>query len=58
MLSKIYHKENGEAEMYEVDARAAVQRFPLEWSDKPWPDADAKAAADKAAADAKKPASA
>jgi membrane protein involved in colicin uptake len=61
MLSKIYHKVHGESEMYDIDARAAVQKFPNEWSTTPWSeeqeaDADAKASADakaKADADAK-----
>lgn len=37
MLKKIFHKTAGEQEMYDIDARAAVSKFPNEWSDKPWP---------------------
>jgi hypothetical protein len=40
MLKKIYHigTEDGAAtEMYEIDAREALAKFPKEWSDTPWP---------------------
>jgi hypothetical protein len=62
MLKTVYHIDAGETELYEIDARAAVQNFPKEWSDKPWSEkkatkaaeADADAAAKaKADADAK-----
>ncbi|TBY41591.1 hypothetical protein [Rhizobium leguminosarum] len=37
MLKKIYHIEAGETELYEIDARQAVAKFPKEWSETPWP---------------------
>lgn len=37
MLKKIHHIDTGETEMYEIDAREAVAKFPKEWSDTPWP---------------------
>ncbi|MBX5001886.1 hypothetical protein HJB72_28600 [Rhizobium lentis] len=40
MLKKIYHIDAGETEMYEIDARNAVAKFPKEWSEKPWPEKD------------------
>lgn len=36
MMQKIYHVEAGETEMYEIDAREALAKFPDEWSEKPW----------------------
>lgn len=36
MLKKIYHKEHGETEMYEIDARSALANFPEEWAEEPW----------------------
>jgi chaperone required for assembly of F1-ATPase len=60
MQTKVYHIKHGEADMYQVDAAAAVRNFPEEWSTNPWPskeeakaDADAAAAKAKAEADAK-----
>ena len=38
MLKKIYHIDAGETEMYEIDARDALAKFPKEWSEKPWPE--------------------
>lgn len=43
MLKKIYHITDGEKEMYEIDARAAVKGFPKEWADEPWPTSKASA---------------
>ncbi|MBB4342148.1 hypothetical protein [Rhizobium leguminosarum] len=61
MLKKIYHisAEDGAAtEMYEIDAREAVAKFPKEWSDTPWPkskDADKQKDAVPAAVEPKAP---
>lgn len=41
----IYHKETGEAELYSIDAREALNKHPNEWSSKPWD--EAKGAKDK-----------
>lgn len=38
MFKKAFHIDNGETEMYEVDANAAVRNHPGEWSFKPWPE--------------------
>lgn len=40
MLKKIYHigtEEGAATEMYEIDAREALAKFPKEWSEDPWP---------------------
>ncbi|MBY3162118.1 hypothetical protein HFO65_15900 [Rhizobium laguerreae] len=40
MLKKIYHidtPDGAATEMYEIDAREAIAKFPKEWSDTPWP---------------------
>jgi hypothetical protein len=37
VLTTAYHKRDGAARMYEVDARDALTRFPDEWSREPWP---------------------
>lgn len=44
MFKKAFHIDNGETEMYEVDANTAIRQHPLEWSSKPW----TEEAADKA----------
>lgn len=37
-MTKIYHITDGESPwMFKIDARAAVARFPKEWSEAPWP---------------------
>lgn len=36
MYMNAYHKVQGEVRMFEVDARNAIARFPIEWSDNPW----------------------
>jgi hypothetical protein len=51
MLKKIYHINAGETEMYEIDARQAVTKFPEEWADEPWPEGDKKKTKDASAAD-------
>ena len=56
MLKKIYHVDAGETEMYEIDAREAVAKFPDEWSETPWPKSKgSKAAAPAAGEDPKAP---
>ena len=37
MRKTIYHKVDGAALMYTVDADKAVKQFPNEWSADPWP---------------------
>ncbi|QHW26657.1 hypothetical protein GYN07_20985 [Rhizobium leguminosarum bv. viciae 248] len=40
MLKKIYHidaADGAATEMYEIDAREALAKFPKEWSETPWP---------------------
>lgn len=40
MLKKLYHidaADGAPTEMYEIDAREALAKFPKEWSDTPWP---------------------
>lgn len=36
MFKKAFHIDQGETEMYEVDANTAIRQHPLEWSSKEW----------------------
>jgi hypothetical protein len=45
MMKTIYHIKEGESHLYQVDATAAVNNHPEEWSNEPWPKSEPAAAA-------------